>query len=118
MGTNDCIYGVSLEEEITPIKVRDAIIQCFCKADDEIMNQLFQSSDFGNALESEEKKIKHVKILIRKMFQDVNGDFNNPTKESLIDVIDKCAEYAGPIRDKEIINKNYDSIMSLINQLE
>ena len=118
MGDDGCIYGVSLDEEITPIKVRDAIIQCFCKADDEIMNQLFQASDFGNELESEEKKIKHVKILIRKMFQDVDGDFNKPTKESLKGVIDKCAAYAGPVRDEEIIKSNYTAIMSLIERLE
>ncbi|MFO8078568.1 MAG: hypothetical protein R6U21_08015 [Thermoplasmatota archaeon] len=118
MEDNDCIYGVGLEETVTPVKVRDAIIHCFCEADDEIMDQLFQSCDFGSAEEGEQKKLKHVEILIKKMFQEVNGDFDNPTKESLIGVIDKCAAYAGSVRDKETINKNYDAIMSLIERLE
>jgi hypothetical protein len=118
MGNGDCIYGLNLKDEITPIKVRDAIIRCFCEADDEIMNQLFQSSDFASAEEGKQKKLKHVEVLIRKMFQEVHGDFNNPTKESLIGVIDKCAEYAAPIRDKETINTNYTAIMILINRLE
>ncbi len=118
MGNDNCIYGISLEEEITPIKIRDAIIQCFCEADNEIMNQLFQSSDFGSAEEGEEKKLKHVEILIKKMFHEVNGDFDNPTKESLVGVIDKCAEYAGAVRDKEMISHNYNAIMSLIERLE
>ena len=118
MGDKDCIYGISLDDEITPIKVRDAIIQCFCKADNEIMDQLFQSTDFKSAEEGEQKKRNHVKILVKKMFQEVNGDFDNPTKESLIGVIDKCADYAGPVRDEETIHNNYDAIMSLIERLE
>ncbi len=118
MGENDCIYGVNLGETITPVRVRDAIIQCFYEADNEIMNKLFQSSDFRSAADGEKKKRKHVEVLIKKMFQEVHGDFNNPTKESLIGVIDKCAEYAAPIRDKETINTNYNAIMSLINRLE
>jgi hypothetical protein len=52
------------------------------------------------------------------MFDDVNGDFNNPTKESLINVVEKCKEFACLFRDNTIIEKHSNEIMTLINKLD
>ncbi|MFE3845593.1 hypothetical protein ACFL1L_01870 [Thermoplasmatota archaeon] len=113
----DTIYGINPEEEINPHMVRNAILQCFFEADKEVIKKLFQKSDFES---NEDKEIgkKHVEIVIKKMFEDVNGDFNNPTKESLINVVNKCKEFAGLFRDKETIEKHAYEIMTLINRLD
>ena len=115
----DCenIYGVNPDDQITAKMVRDAIIQCFYEADTEVMDALFTPSDFDSPEDAKRVKYQHIKILIKKMFNDVHGDFNNPTKESLINVIDRCAKYAKSFRDKEIIKKHYTEIMCLIEKL-
>ena len=118
METFDSIYGVNPNNEITPIMVRDAILQCFYEAEDNVLDSLFSSTDFKNEEDIEQRKILHIRVFIEKMFKDVNGDFNNPTKESLINVIDRCASYAKTIRDEEIIKKHYSEIMYLINKLK
>ena len=117
MGKCDTIYGVNPEDTINPCMVRDAILQCFYEADIEVLKSLFQKSD----LESDEDKEmgkNHVKIVIKKVFEDVNGDFNNPTKESLINVVEKCKEFASLFRDKETIENHANEIMTLINKLD
>ena len=117
MSKCDTIYGINPEEDINPYMVRDAILQCFYEADLEVMKKLFQKSDFESN-DDEEIGKKHVEIVIKKMFEDVNGDFHNPTKESLINVVDKCKEFAGLFRDKETIKKHANEIMTLINRLD
>ena len=111
------IYGVNLNDNFTPEMVRDAIIKCFYEAEKDILNSLFAPSDFDSSNDAEQSKYRHIKIFIKKMFSDVQGDFDNPTKESLINVIDRCAKYASSIRDKEIIEQNYNKIMYLIENL-
>jgi hypothetical protein len=114
----DTIYGVNPNNKITPEIVRDAIIQCFYEAEEEVLDSLFSSTDFCSDEDKNQKKFQHVKIFIEKMFKDVNGDFNNPKKESLINVIDRCSAYAKTIRNEEIIKKHYNEIMNLIDKLE
>jgi len=111
------IYGVNPDDDINPCMVRDAIVECFFEAHTEELKQLFQISDLKSDKNKEMSK-KHIILLIKKMFDEVNGDFNNPTKESLIDVVEKCKEFAGFFRDKEIIKKHATEIMTLINKLE
>jgi hypothetical protein len=43
---SESVYGVNLNEEITPIIIRDAIIECYYQADSEVLKDLFQQSDF------------------------------------------------------------------------
>jgi len=117
MGKCDTIYGINPEDTINPCMVRDALLQCFYEADTEVLESLFQRLD----LESDEGKEigkKHVKVVIKRLFEDVNGDVNNPTKESLINVVEKCKEFAGLFRDKETIEKHANEIMTLINKLD
>ena len=111
------IYGINPEDDINPCMVRDAIVQCFYEADIEVLKKLFLKSDFESEKDEEIGK-KHVIVVIKKMFDDVDGDFDNPTKESLINVVEKCKEFAGMFRDKEIIEKHAAEIMSLIDKLE
>lgn len=114
----ESFYGVNLTDQITPIMVRDAIIACYYAADLEVLDKLFQMSDFHSQDESEQLKRKHVELMIKKFFYDVQGDFDHPTKESLINVINKCRALAYRFRDKQVIEGNHQRMLALINKIE
>jgi len=114
----ESIYGVNLNGDISPFDIRDAIIECYYQADKEVLNVLFSTENFSSLEDKEKTKRHHIEVMIKKFFDDVNGDFNNPTKESLIDVINKCREFASKFREKEVIEKNYNEIMTLISRLD
>jgi len=109
------IYNVDISKDVTPIMVRDAIIKCFTQAQQEVT----ESMKVISGLESEEAKKISVDSLIENAFEEAGGDFNNPTKESLIKVIMKLKEFAADaFRDAEIIEKHTGEIMQLINKLD
>ena len=116
---NNIIYGIDISKDVTPIMVRDAIIDCFTKAHSEILEQMKEYTVFESEQEFEEMKHIQVKYLIETMFENVDGDFNNPTKESIIQVVMKLKEYAAAsFRKPEIIEKHAGEIMQLINKLD
>ncbi len=114
----ECIYGVDTSKKVTPIMVRDAIIDCFKQAHDEILQTMKEYYEFKSEKEFEELKHLNVKFLVESKFEEVGGDFENPSKRDLIKVIDKLAEYASHFRRPEIIKKHYDEIMKLIRLLK
>ena len=91
----------------------------FIKAHNEILEQMKEHTDFKSEKEFVEMKQIHVKYLTESMFRKVDGDFNNPTKNSLIQVVMKLKEYAAAsFRKPEIIEKHAGEIMQLINKLD
>ena len=54
---------------------------------------------------------------IKKYFVDVGGDFENPTKESIVLVIGKLKNFAKNFRNPKIIAKHAGEIMILANKL-
>ena len=115
MPNDSCIYGVDLSGKITPIQVRDAIIKCFSQAQEELMKYMRETAEF----KPEEIEKMYVDSIIEKAFEEVGGDFKNPTKETLIQVIMKLKEYAaGVFRDHEIIEKHAGEIKQLIDKLD
>lgn len=118
MDQRDTIYGVKLDDDITPIDVRNAIIQCYYEADLKVLEKLFQQSDFESIQDEKETKYKHVQLFIKKIFDEVQADFNNPSKESLIEVINKCKDLAKMFRSEELIEQHYKEIMILISKLD
>lgn len=109
------IYGCDIEGEITPIKVRDALIECFVKAHDEILEELRHED--VNKEEFEEIKRMDVKLLMEKMFEDVGASFEKPTKETILLVIDKLKEFSKHFRKPEIIACHEKEIKELIEKL-
>ena len=114
--TNDsCIYCVDLSGKITPIQVRDAVIKCFMQAQGELMKYVGEITEF----KPEEIEKIHVDHIIEKTFKEADGDFDYPSKETLIQVILKLKEYAlGVFRDAEIIEKHMGEIKQLIDKLD
>lgn len=119
-GLDECesLFGVKLNKKITPIMVRDAIIECYYQADTEVLENMFEFSNFDSKEDKEETKRNHIVVVIKKFFDDVDGDYNNPTKESLKNVIDKCREFAKLFRDESIIQSNYQNIITLIDKID
>jgi len=112
------IYGVDTNKKITPIMVRDAIIECFINAHKEVLELMKDYMDFKSDKKFEEMKKTDVKFLVEKTFSDVGGDFNKPDKETLLNVVYKLEEYATNYRKPAIINKHANEIKQLINKLE
>ena len=115
MSNENCLYGVDLSGEITPIQVRDAIVVCFSQAQEELKEFMVRTSE----LETEKIDDFLVERVIKNAFVEMGEDFNNPTKESLIKVIGKLKNYAkNAFRDPVIINKHAGEIMQLIDRLK
>jgi len=112
------IYGVDTQKPYSASDVRDAIVECFTQAHDEVLKE--ELKDSGRGLDSEEfyqiKKL-NVQQLIRQYFKEVGGDYEKPTKESLVPVCDKLAELASHYRDPKIIIKHYSEIIQLVHNL-
>ena len=112
------IYGVDISKKVTPVMVRDAIIRCFLAAHKEVLEMMKEYYAFGSQKEFKEMKKLEVELLIKKYFAETGGNFDNPTKEEIIKVLDKLAEYAKNFRSPEVIKKHYGEIMRLVNKLE
>ncbi|MBW3003333.1 hypothetical protein KY328_04700 [Candidatus Woesearchaeota archaeon] len=114
---SDKIYGVDPNSDFTPLMVRDAIIECFFLAHKEILDK----KDKYYPMKSQEELIamKHNDVveLIQGIMQDNNDDFDNPTKESLLRVIESLKKIAAKYRAEEIIQKHAREIMILIKKL-
>ncbi len=107
----ESIYGVDLEGNITPIMVRDAILKCFTQA---------HCIDSGIGEKEENGKINHQYCLeiVKKAFSEAGQDFDKPTKEGILRSMDVLAEFSKKFRDQEIVQKNYSSILQLVNKLK
>jgi GH18 family chitinase len=111
------IYGIDLSKKITPIMVRDAIFRCFTLAHKEVLNTMDEFAEWKSKEERKKFKNMEAEFVVKKAFDDVNVDYSNPTKEGLIDVLDKLAQYAANFRKQNIIKKHYSKINKLVNKL-
>lgn len=102
------IYGVDLDGEITAIEVRDAIIKCFSEA---------HCLDTGLQEDIPATK-EYCKSIVKKAFDDTSGDFDNPDKEAILNVIEALAEFSSSFRDQDVIKKHMEEIMQLVDKLE
>lgn len=110
------IYGVDPEKEVTPAMVRDAIIECFIKAHSEVLEAEYDQSKTKADLE--ELKEMNVRTMIKEIFKQLKLDFDNPTKEGLVMVINELKKFALRFRDPSIINKRHGEIMTLIDKIK
>ena len=115
---SDIIYGVDVTKNVTPVMVRDAIIQCFYKAHCKVLELARET--FGHPTENkfEEMKKSHIKELVQDIFIRIGGDFNNPTKDNLIKVVENLKKFAKIYRKPGVIKKHVSEIMLLINKLD
>lgn len=112
------IYGVDTEKPFTPKDVRDAVVNCFTEAHNSVMEEYIKDIDKGaSAEELEEMKKVNVRQIVRKAFEDSGGDFDSPTKVSIIGACRKLEEFAANFRNQELIQKHFGEIMELAEKL-
>ena len=88
--------------------VRDAIVECFNKA---------HCEDAGFETEEKDLNERYCKSVVEKFFVDAGGDFEKPTKESILKVVDGLVNFSKNFRNPEIIKKHQDEIMEMVNKL-
>jgi len=97
--------GIDLTKKVTPLMVRDAIIVCFVKAHSETLEYMKKDFNFESKKEFEQMKKLNVEASIKLQFEKIGADFNNPSKDSLVKVLEGLAKFSANFRGPEIIKK-------------
>ena len=103
------IYGVDTTKEVTPEMVRDAIVKCFYLAHSEQTDMANSDSGITN---------KYCEQIIKKAFSETQGDFDHPTKASLLASLPWLADFSKSFRDQTVIQKHMNEIQTLISLLK
>jgi len=101
------IYGVDTTKKVTSILVRDAIVACFAQA------HCSQTELQGDAKTQD----NYCKEIVKKAFAETNGNYENPTKDSIVASIKWLAHFSESFRDEETIKQHFFEITSLVNQI-
>lgn len=96
------------EEKTTPLMVRDAIVECFNKA---------HCEDAGLSIDEKNINEHYCRSIVEKFFKDAGGDFDRPTKDVILKVMDGLVDFSKNFRNPEIIKKHYNGIIKLVNRL-
>ena len=100
------IYGVDLDNPVTALEVRDAIMRCFIEAHFEDA----QKQGAADPLIAE----KLCRDKVHEAFQKTGGDSENPTKATLLNAVGFLAEFSKTFRDPSIIERHKAQIMQLL----
>ncbi|MCX6800574.1 MAG: hypothetical protein NTZ73_00065 [Candidatus Diapherotrites archaeon] len=116
------IYGVDTGNPVAPLMVRDAIIRCFIAAHSKQLEGVRTFRKFDSDGDFENFKLQYIDVFIRGIFCKAgfcggNGSYSNPTKESLMKVVEALKEYASEFRSQDVIEQHASEIMTLINLL-
>lgn len=112
------VYGVDVSKPVSPIMVRDAIIDCFHKAHTEVLDEMDSFAEWKKDSDRDEFRKIEVELLVKKFFEDTGGNFDNPKKEDLTRVCDKLAKYAINFRKPKIVKKHFKEILTLVNAID
>jgi len=106
------IYNVDTEKEVTPLMVRDAMLECFYQA-----HCLDASLGSGGAVKDKLRR-DYCSQIVRKAFVDSGGDFAKPTKASIKGAVEELKEFSKNFRDREIINRHAAEIYQLAKKIK
>ncbi|QQG52590.1 MAG: hypothetical protein HY931_04720 [Candidatus Falkowbacteria bacterium] len=85
-----------------------AIIDCF-----------YEAHCAATEIEGNELDLKQYCLsLVKGKFQEQGVDFNNPTKEGILKVINALAAFSKDFRSQEVIDKHKSEIIVLLNKVE
>lgn len=114
------VYGVDIDAPFTAEDARDAIIRCFMAAHNEVLEETMFCDLRGDCPPEEEMeslKRLDVRMLISQMFSKTGGDFDHPTKSSLMAVVGELQTYAANFRNNDLIEKHAGEIGLLLEKL-
>ncbi|MFH1127506.1 MAG: hypothetical protein V1718_05350 [archaeon] len=102
--------------EITPIYVRDKLVECFVNTNRRMIKE--QAKKKGKRIPDKDIE-RQLKAEVKKAFERANEDFSNPRKESFPKVMallrSRCASM--PEKDEEEIMEHIHEIMDLVNSI-
>jgi hypothetical protein len=101
-------YGIDIEKPVTPLMVRDALVECF-----------FEAHCKETGLEGADDKTSksYCQEAVKKAFTDSNGNFDTPDKASLIKAMEQLAELSKNFRNQETIQRHFSEMMTLVSLL-
>ncbi|MBO8130933.1 MAG: hypothetical protein H0Z29_05370 [Candidatus Marinimicrobia bacterium] len=76
-------------DDLTPVKLRDLILECFFHAQKETI--AFTKQKLGQQPDDESIR-SSVYNMVKMMFKRFNEDFDNPTKEGICKVVNEMAK--------------------------
>jgi hypothetical protein len=100
------IYGVDTTQSITPLQVRDAITECFTQA---------HCQDSG--IPDTNLNRPYCLDLIKKFIQEKQGNYEAPTKQDLLQLVDSLIEFSKNFRDPSIVTSHTAEIQTLLDLL-
>jgi hypothetical protein len=105
-------YGIDLSNGINSLQALEALNQCFFEAHKE---------DTGltmNTLEETAVVKNYCNFTVKKAFEETQGDYNNPTKESILRVVDYLAKFSATFRNPNIIEKHKNEILQVCQAIK
>lgn len=109
MPNNEECFGVNLNEPVTPLIARDALVRCFTSAH-------MESLGLEEADEDSSREI--MLMTIKKAFKDTGGHFDSPTKDEILGVSKYLREYSQNFRSPEVIEKHFKTMMSILEKIQ
>lgn len=103
------IYGIDTGQPVTPIMVRDALVECFYQA---------HCQDTGFESLDETSNRSYCVSLVKKAFADSDGDFDHSDKEDLIRAVDKLIEFSKNFRDPSIVLSHAEEMRELLEKVQ
>ena len=101
------------DEQLTPLFVRDQLLECFESANREFARLLKQPV-------TDEQLKQQVRTFVEGVFSQCGVSYVSPTKDGIVAAISECKSNAekmmGP-QGTEIIAHHYDEMMKLVNRL-
>ena len=82
------IYGINTSKPYTAKDVRDAVVECFYLAHQEVLKKQYSFVDQEPKDKLEEMKKHEVRQLVREFFDKTDGDYDKPTKKSIMKTCD------------------------------
>lgn len=101
-------YGINLDRTLTPLMVRDVLVNCFFEA---------HCADAGFADKEKDTNRNYCGELVKRAFTDSGGNFDQPTKEDLIKVLDRLVDFSKSFRKPELIAKHFEEMKELVEKL-
>lgn len=105
------IYGIDTDQPVRAEDVRDVVVHCFYEAH-------CTDASLSDTNDGEGMSRTYCQQIVEKAFDETDGDYSHPDKESLIRVLDYLAKFSKEFRGEAEIKKHYHDVMQLIDALE
>lgn len=97
--------------EMNSVKARDLITRCFLEAQKETFYRVRERAGVSHNEDSVKKSIDNV---VKMAFKSTGGDYDNPSKESLMKVVGQLAENAASFGTPEDIIDHHKGLIEKI----